>query len=138
LPGTDLAVKTRNNYLGYIQNMFRMAQKWDLIEHDIFARVDKFRNPLENSLKVAIMTVPQMSAFLRAVESEFRPLFALNAFTGLRRQEIERLDWSEIKLERNLIDLPAEKGKNRRRKLIEVPPNLVDWLRPFERSRRAN
>jgi integrase len=59
------------------------------------------------------------------------PFFALSAFSGLRREEIIRLDWSEVKLDRNLIDLPFSKSKNRRRKLIEVTPNLADWLRSF-------
>ena len=45
-----------------------------------------------------------------------------------------RLDWSEVKLERNLIDLPFAKSKNRRRKLIEVPENLRGWLSPFARA----
>jgi hypothetical protein len=39
-----------------------------------------------------------------------------------------------VKLERNLIDLPFTKSKNRRRKLIEVPENLKAWLSPFARK----
>ena len=38
-----------------------------------------------------------------------------------------------MKLERNLIDLPFAKSKNRRRKLIEVAENLRHWLSPFAR-----
>jgi integrase len=53
------------------------------------------------------------------------------AFTGLRREEVSRLDWTEIKLERPLIDLPAEKGKNNRRKLEQIPANLAKILKPF-------
>jgi integrase len=73
----------------------------------------------------------QLEAFLRAVDPDFVPFFALSAFSGLRREEIIRLDWSEVKLDRNLIDLPFSKSKNRRRKLIEIPANLVSWLSPF-------
>jgi hypothetical protein len=35
-----------------------------------------------------------------------------------------------VKLDRNLIDLPYTKSKNRRRKLIEIPANLSAWLSP--------
>jgi hypothetical protein len=57
----------------------------------------------------------------------------LSAFSGLRREEI-RLDWCEVKLERNLIDLPFQKSKNRRRKLIEISSNLKEWLLPYVRE----
>jgi hypothetical protein len=44
------------------------------------------------------------------------------------------MDWSEVKLDRSLIDLPFAKSKNRKRKLIEVPKNLLAWLKPFEKE----
>jgi len=53
---------------------------------------------------------------------------------SLRRGEIARLDWSEIKLDRSLIDLPYTKSKNRRGKLIEIPANLRSWLASFARE----
>jgi len=37
-------------------------------------------------------------------------------------------------LDRNLIDLPFAKSKNRRRRLIEVSENLKQWLSPFARE----
>jgi integrase len=61
------------------------------------------------------------------------PFFAISAFTGLRREEVSRLDWSEIKLDRSLIDLPREKSKNDHRKLEEIPENLSKILSPFVR-----
>jgi integrase/recombinase XerD len=83
---------------------------------------------------VAILTPEQTEAFLNAVDSDFLPFFALSAFSGLRREEIIRLDWSEVKLDRNLVDLPFSKSKNRRRKLIEISENLRQWLAPFVRE----
>jgi integrase len=67
-------------------------------------------------------------------DPDFIPFFTINAFTGLRREEVIRLDWREVKLDRNRIDLPFEKSKNRRRKLIEVPDNLIAWLRPHAQA----
>ena len=75
---------------------FSFAQKEDLIEHDIFAKVDLFRNPLEDALQVAILAMEEMTAFLNATEAKWLPCFALNAFSGLRREEISKLDWSEV------------------------------------------
>ena len=58
-------------------------------------------------MKVVILTPDEMTAFLTAVDRDWLPFFAISAFTGLRSQEVSRLDWSEIKLNRSLIDLPV-------------------------------
>ena len=81
-----------------------------------------------------LLTPEEMRAFLSAVDGDWVPFFSICAFTGLRREEVSRLDWTEIKLERSLIDLPAEKGKNNRRKLEQIPANLAKILKPFVRE----
>ena len=129
LAAEPLAVKTRNRHLGYVRNILSLAREWNLLESDPFDRVNGFHDRKDR--QVAILTPEQLQAFLNAVDRDFVPFFALSGFSGLRREEIIRLDWSEIKLDRNLIDLPFSKSKNRRRKLIEVTPNLADWLSSF-------
>jgi integrase len=134
LAALPLAVKTRNRHLGYVRNVFGLAREWNLVEKDPFERVNGFHDPHRRARQVAILAPDQLGAFLRAVDPDFLPYFAISAFSGLRRGEILRLDWSEVKLERGLIDLPFAKSKNRRRKLIEVAENLKAWLAPFVRE----
>jgi Phage integrase family. len=86
---------------------------------------------VKRKTKVEILTPEEMRAFLSALDRDRLPFFAICAFTGLRREEVSRLDWTEIKLERSLIDLPAEKGKNNRRKLEQIPANLAKILKTF-------
>jgi integrase len=131
LASLPLAVKTRNRHLGYVRNILGLAREWNLLEADPFERISGFNDPHAKSRQVAILTPEQVQAFLNAVDPDFLPFFALSAFSGLRREEICRLDWSEIKLDRNLIDLPYTKSKNHRRKLIEVSENLKAWLSHF-------
>ena len=128
-----LAVKTRKRHYGYVKNMFGLAQEWNLIAGDPFERTNNFKDPRKGH-KVEILTPEEMKKFLGALHKDWLPFFAINAFTGLRREEISRLDWSEVKLDRNLIDLPMEKSKNGKRKLTEVPKNLLAILTPFVKS----
>jgi integrase len=134
LASEPLAVKTRNRHLGYIRNVFSLAEEWNLIDADPFKKVNGFNDPHAKARQVAILTQEQLAALLRAAAPDFIPYLALSAFSGLRREEIARLDWSEIKLDRGLIDLPYTKSKNRRRKLIEIPANLRSWLASFARE----
>jgi integrase len=132
-----LAVKTRNRHLNYIGNIFGMARGWELIDTDPFEQIDPFNDPAKNGRKIEILTPEDMSKFLAVVDPDWLPFFAISAFTGLRRSEIEQLDWSEMKLDRSLIDLPFHKSKNGRRKLIEVSENLGKILSPFAKVEGA-
>jgi integrase len=108
-----------------------MAREWNLLETDPFERTNGFHSKASQARKVEILTPEQLRALLDAVDIEYAPYVALNAFSGLRKEEIKRLEWDEVKLDRDLIDLPAEKSKNHRRKLIEILPTLKVWLAPF-------
>jgi integrase len=57
----------------------------------------------------------------------------IGAFAGLRRAEIERLDWSHIQLKRSqpIIEVEIEVSKTRARRPVLVQPNLVQWLKPY-------
>src|SRR4029077_16183126 len=47
------------------------------------------------------------------------------------RAELERLDWSEIDFESNLIEVKAEKSKTATRRLWTLQPNLRAWFLPY-------
>jgi len=130
----DLAIKTRNRHFGYIKNALGIGKDFGLLGTNPPQGAELFRDPAKNHQQVDILTPEELAAFLSFVHPETIPFFTISAFTGLRRAEVERLDWSEIKLDRKLIDLPANKSKNHRRKLIEVPDNLLVWLTPYERK----
>jgi integrase len=134
LASLPLGVKTRNRHMGYIRNICGLAREWNLLDVDPFEKIPGFNDPHAKARQVEILIPEQARDFLYAVDPDFLPFFCLSSFSGLRREEIIRLDWSEVKLDRNLIDLPFAKSKNRRRKLIEVPENLKAWLSPFSRA----
>jgi integrase len=59
------------------------------------------------------------------------PMLVLGAFAGLRGAEIRRVHWSEIDLRRGYVEVKASKAKTARRRLVQVPPNLAQWLAPY-------
>jgi integrase len=122
--------------------MFKLARAWSqdgnrLLDKDIFEHVEGFGEGQRDETQV--FTVEQHQPFLNALQPEFIPLFTINSFSGYRREEIVRMDWSQIKLERRLIDLPARSSKNGKktgkRKLNEgIFENLVAWLAPYRQE----
>ncbi len=59
------------------------------------------------------------------------PMLAIGAFAGLREAEIKRLDWAEIDQRRGHIEIKSSKARSARRRIVEMQPNLCDWLRPY-------
>ncbi len=62
---------------------------------------------------------------------ECRALLAIGLFAGLRPSEIERLDWCHVDLATATIRVKAANAKDRDRRIVEISPNLVAWLRPL-------
>ncbi len=54
--------------------------------------------------------------------------FAFLLFSGLRPQELEQLDWSDVDLEEGIIRLDGAKTKTRHRRFIPIEENLRIWI----------
>jgi integrase len=125
----ELPVKpvTRNHHRNVLVQAFNFAIKNGYTTE----------NPAVNAAKAkvvsgrpGILTVDQASALLVNAAPEILPYFAVGLFAGLRRAELERLDWSEVDFESNLIQVTAEKAKTATRRFVTMQPNLRAWLLP--------
>jgi integrase len=126
--GKRLAPVTRNNFRRVLIVAFNFAK----------SRSYCVRNPAEQSAKakviesaVGILTVEQTARLLERAAPELLPYVAIGAFAGLRRAELERLEWQEVDLQSNLIEVTASKAKSARRRFVRIQPNLVRWLQPY-------
>src|SRR5262249_25035769 len=70
---------------------------------------------------------------LENARAEIVPYIAIGAFAGLRRAELEQLDWKEVDLQSSLIEVTAIKAKSARRRFVRIQPNLSKWLQPHSR-----
>jgi len=77
---------------------------------------------------IGILTVEQIVHLLEKASTELVPYLAIGAFAGLRRAELERMDWKEIDLQSGLIEVTATKAKSVRRRFVRIQPNLAKWL----------
>jgi integrase len=86
---------------------------------------------------IEILSVAQTAQLLEAASKETLPFWAIGAFAGLRRSEIERLDWAQVDFESALIEVKARHSKTARRRLVTMRPNLRAWLAPYRAHRRG-
>jgi integrase len=76
----------------------------------------------------------QLRSLLANADGRIVPAIAIGAFAGLRRAEIDRLDWSEIDLAAGYIEVKGSKSKSGARRLVKITPNLHAWLTPHARK----
>jgi integrase len=94
----------------------------------------RIRRARETDKPVGVLTPEKLCALLTDASSDIVPLLAIGAFAGLRSAEITRLDWKEINLDRNFIEVLASNSKTASRRLVTILPNLHSWLKPFRRE----
>jgi integrase len=130
LRSLEVGPQTRNHYRANVLQAFNFA-----VRHGYAPT-----NPVEGAAKAkvvggrpGILTVEQASTLLVNAPSGVLPYFAIGLFAGLRRAELERLDWSEIDFESALIEVKAEKSKTAMRRFVTLQPNLREWLMPYRK-----
>jgi integrase len=127
LDGLKLAPQTARNFRTVVGTLFSFAESRGY--------VFKGGNPVEDTENIStnggdiqIFTPDEITALLKAATPEFLPVIALGAFAGLRSAEIERLEWSDIRLAEKFIVIGADKAKTASRRVVPIADNLAAWL----------
>ena len=133
LRSLPVAPVTRNHYRRLIVLAFNFAVERGYAATNPAERTAEAREPKS---RPGILSVEQAAALLVNAAPEIVPYVAIGLFAGLRRAEIERLDWSEIDFDSGHIEVTAEKSKSKiANRYIAMQPNLREWLLPYRKVR---
>jgi integrase len=133
LGGIKLGATSKND----IRKMLRACGNWAEKQGYLLKGANPFSGMVrykENKTPVSIFTPENIASLLNKADATLRPYLALGAFAGLRTAELQRLDWSEIDLNRGFITVAASKAKTRQRRLVPISGNLRLWLTPARQS----
>ena len=132
LEDLGVAKGTRNTHRRDLHTMFSYA-----------VEIPKYcsENPVARTSKlvpddddIEILTVPQVEKLLSAASPDMLPFWSIGCFAGLRRAEIERLDWADIDFAEKTIHVHGRRRKTEKsRRFVDMQPNLIAWLKPFRR-----
>jgi integrase len=128
LHGLEQSPKSVNNFHTAASALFSFAVKRSYANSNPLDAIDKVRVPAKAP---GILLPDECEKLLNAAGSELVPLLAIQAFCGVRSAETLRLRWSDIDVTRGFVQVAAEHAKGARRRLIEMPENLKEWLRPY-------
>ncbi len=132
LSDLQLAPVTRNTFRRDLRTLFSFA----------ITRKYCMENPVVGTTKakevdgdIEILSVAQTAKLLETADADTLPFWAIGAFAGLRRSEIERLDWAQLDFESGLIEVKARHSKTARRRFVTMQANLHAWLAPYRTQR---
>jgi integrase len=128
LRSLSVGAATRNTFRRRVAALFAFARRRGYVKENPVADVERAK---ERETEIEILSVSSVARLLESASSDMLPFWAIGAFAGLRRAEIERLTWSEIDFEAGVIEVKASKSKTASRRLVRVQPNLRAWLAPY-------
>jgi integrase len=132
LTGLGLSTRSYINFRRVLGTLFEFAKRRGYLprDHDEMALVEQVE---DEDGPIEIYTPDEITRLLKAASSDFRPCLAIGAFAGLRSSEIERLDWSDVRLVDRFIEVRARKGKKRSasRRIVPILDNLAKWLADY-------
>ncbi len=123
---------TRNNFRRVLIVAFNFALQRGYATSNPAANTAQAKSRNESP---GILTVSETARLLENATPDLLPYLAIGAFAGLRRAELERLDWQELNFEDGLIEVTARKAKTARRRFVRMQPNLREWLLPLRQHK---
>jgi len=124
--------RTRNNIRGSIVSLFNWARAQGYLPKGQPTEADDVGRAKDRGGEIGIFTPKQMALIMKKAPPAHSLYLSLGAFAGLRRREIERLEWEDVNFERGHIIVGKQKSKTATRRLVPIQPNLMQWLAPYK------
>jgi integrase len=131
LNAQGIGPRARNNLRTSIVTLFHFARTQGYLPKGQPTEADDVSRAKDRGGKIEIFTPKQMVSIMKNAAPNHALYFALGAFAGLRRAEIEQLEWKDFNFERGHITVAAHKAKTASRRLVPIQQNLMQWLSPW-------
>ncbi|MGO9610924.1 MAG: tyrosine-type recombinase/integrase, partial [Verrucomicrobiia bacterium] len=126
LDDPSLSARSRINYATKVSQLYNYAivNEWAEVN-----QAERVKRPSTEDKPPGILTVEQSARLLEHADKfDLLPYVAIGLFAGLRSAELQRLDWSAVKLSERCIIVGAEVAKKRSRRVVEINETLAAWL----------
>ena len=125
--------QTVNKHAASLRTFFKFCQarKWLSKDVDLLEQFEK-RKVEEGEIE--IFTPKELRLLLAAADPEFATCIAIQAFAGVRSEELQRLTWEDLEKREGHIEVAASKAKTAARRITPIHGNLACWIRNAPRS----
>ena len=129
----DCAAKTRNDYLGAARTFANWLVKAERLAFNPLAGIEKAKVK-GNEVKNRRAYTQEEAARLLAVSGPRSIVYRTAIYTGLRRGELEKLEWRDLNLDAEPPTFRARATTTKNGKQVTLPlnPDLAQHLRAFK------
>lgn len=120
-----LGPQSKLHFRRSLHSFFGFAVRQKYADHNPVADTPKIKVPEK---EVQIYKPEEVSRLLASADAAALPYLALGAFAGIRRAELLRLKWEDIRFDTGNIFIGAQIAKTRSRRVIPIMENLREWL----------
>jgi integrase len=121
-----LGARSRIHNATKISQLFNYANRQGWAAANLVERITR---PSLEDKAVEVFTPTEASQLLAHADPlGLLPFVAIGLFAGLRTAEIQRLDWSAVRLSEKCILIGVEVAKRRSRRVVEINDTLAAWL----------
>lgn len=121
----DVSEQTQLHYRRALGQMFNHAIK---LKAAPINPVNEAIQPKVVKGDIGVLSPEEVANLLSHADDATLPALAISFFAGVRRAELERLDWADIKLHDSTISIRAKVAKSSRNRHITISDNLKAWL----------
>jgi integrase len=123
--------RSRFNYRRSLNKFLNWCVSAEHLEKNPCARI-KLRVP---SHDVVVLSVEDAKRLLRAaMDAPLRAYFSIACLAGMRPSEIQRLDWSDVRLDTRTITVWKHKTKVKETRYVPINDALAAWLEPIAKK----
>jgi integrase len=142
----DISTDIINDYLTHLGKADTTKRNHRRVIHQLFSHAVEIGsaqiNPVTKALKIkrpdteaGILTPEELASLLSHADEVSLPPLAISFFAGLRRAEIEKIDWRDIHVTSKEIVISAKIAKTGKRRIVTMSDNLAAWLTPLAKKR---
>jgi integrase len=120
-----VGMRTKKRHRAYALQIFNAARKQKLVSSNPVEDVG-YKGRKNDAEEITVVTPEQLQRLFDCAEPEILPLYAIATFAGVRWNEIEQLNWEDIK--GSEIVISARIAKTLSRRIIPIRPALAAFL----------
>jgi integrase len=128
---------TKNHYRAFLSEFMSYALEREWIEGNPLSAWGKTKRRKNLIREVQILSVAEVRKLLEVAKKDekthiFVPYLALGFFLGLRPTEAKLLNWSDIDLDDESIEIKGSTSKVKSTRHIQINPTALAWLRDYK------
>lgn len=128
LNGCEVGPRRWNNLRDQVVTLFRFARSERYLPKDRTTEAEDVAKVKVPRKTVETYTPEELEILIANTRKIWLPWILLSGFAGIRTFEVLRMDWSSVRWEQRLIDLPPEVTKVNERRIVPMCDALLEAL----------